>query len=147
MKKYLIAMLCIIFCSISIAGYSRDVNEKVLKSFKQTFPDAQNVSWQIFPEKNTAQFKQNGIQTIVNYDMDGNFLGATRYYTENNLPVNIICKLKTKYPSRKIYGVTEESTNETINYYIKLEDETSWVTVKADADGNSEVVEKYNKQM
>ncbi len=146
MKKYLIAMLCIVFCSISIAGYSKDVNEKVLRSFNQTFPDAQNVVWRTFSEKNTAQFMLNGIRTVVNYDMDGNFLDAIRYYTENNLPLNIIRKLKAKYPSKKIYGVTEESTTETVNYYVKLEDETSWVTVKADADGNSEVVEKYYKQ-
>lgn len=146
MKKYLIAMLCIVFCSISIAGYSKDVNEKVLRSFNQTFPDAQNVVWRTFSEKNTAQFMLNGIRTVVNYDMDGNFLDAIRYYTENNLPLNIIRKLKAKYPSKKIYGITEESTTETVNYYVKLEDETSWVTVKADADGNSEVVEKYYKQ-
>ncbi len=146
MKKYLAIFICIILCSFTIAGYSKTVNEKVLKSFKETFPTAENVSWQTQAEKYIAQFQQNGIRTIVNYDEDGNFLGATRYYGEENLPVNVICKLKKKYPAKKIYGVTEISTTETINYYIKLEDETSWTTIKSDAEGNTELVEKLKKQ-
>jgi hypothetical protein len=147
MKKYLISALCTIFCCIVISGFSNTVNEKVLKSFKETFPNAQNVNWQSSAEKYVAQFQQNGIRTIVNYDFEGNILEATRYYTEDNLPINIIWKLKKKYPSSKIYGVTEVTTNETINYFIKLEDETTWTTVKTDTEGNSEIIEKYNKQM
>jgi hypothetical protein len=147
MKKYLISALCTIFCCIAISGFSNIVNDKVLKSFKQTFPNAENVSWQSREEKYVAQFQQNGIRTIVNYDLDGNILEATRYYTEENLPINIVWKLKKKFSSAKIYGVTEVTTNETINYFIKLEDETTWTTVKADTEGNSEVVEKYKKQM
>lgn len=147
MKKYLISVLCTIFCCIAISGFSNTVNDKVLKSFKQTFPNAENVSWQSSAEKYVAQFKQNGIRTIVNYDFEGNILEATRYYTEENLPINIVWKLKRKYPSTKIYGVTEVTTNETINYFVKLEDETTWTTVKSDTEGNSEIIEKYNKQM
>jgi hypothetical protein len=149
MKKYLISALCTIFCCIAISGFSHNntVNDKVLKAFKQTFPNAENVSWQSSEEKYVAQFRQNGIRTIVNYDFDGNILEATRYYTEENLPINIVWKLKKKYPSSKVYGVTEVTTNETVNYFVKLEDETTWTTVQTDTEGNAEVVEKYNKQM
>jgi hypothetical protein len=147
MKKYLISALCTIFCCIAISGFCNNVNDKVLKSFRETFPNAQNVNWQSGAEKYVAQFQQNGIRTIVNYDFDGNILEATRYYTEENLPINIIWKLKKKYPSSKVYGVTEVTTNETINYFVKLEDENTWTTVQTDTEGNSEVVEKYTKQM
>jgi hypothetical protein len=146
MKKYVITALSIILCSIALAAGTRDVNEKVLKSFKETFPNAKNVNWQTVPEKYIAQFQQNGIQTIVDYDVEGNILEATRYYSEENLPINIICKLKKQYPSKKIYGVTEVTANDNINYYVKLQDDTTWTTVKADAEGNSDIVEEYNKQ-
>jgi hypothetical protein len=146
MKKYLVILFSVILCSLALAGYSKDVNEKVLKSFKEAFPAAENVRWQAYAEKYIAQFRQNGIRTIVNYDLEGNFLGATRYYTEENLPVNVICKLKKKYPTKNIFGVTEVSTAESIQYYIKLEDESTWTTVQSDADGNSAVIEKYKKQ-
>jgi hypothetical protein len=148
MKKYLVALsLCFALCCISIAGYCSDVNEKVLKTFKATFPNAQNVTWQTVSERYTAQFKQNGIQTIVNYDYEGNLLSAIRYYSEDNLPINLIVTLKNKYPSKKIFGVTEVSTNDTIDYFVKLQDNTTWMTVKSDAEGNTEVIEKFNKQL
>jgi hypothetical protein len=147
MKKYFLALCCFALCCISIAGYCNDVNEKVLKTFKATFPNAQNVTWQTIPERYTAQFRQNGIQTIVNYDYEGNLLSATRYYGEDNLPLNLIVTLNDKYPAKKIFGVTEVSTNETIDYFIKLQDQTTWMTVKADAEGNTEVIEKFNKQL
>jgi hypothetical protein len=147
MKKYLMMIACFAFLSTAFTASARDVSEKVLRSFKETFPNAQNVSWQSLTEKYVANFQQMGIRVIVNYDMEGKILSATRYYTEENLPINIICKLKGKYPSKKIYGVTEESTDGNVDYYVKLEDETTWVTVKCDTEGNTEVVEKYKKQM
>jgi hypothetical protein len=147
MKKYFVSLCCFALCCISIAGYCSDVNEKVLKTFKATFPNAQNVTWQTIAERYTAQFRQNGIQTIVNYDYEGNLLSATRYYGEDNLPINLIVTLNAKYPAKKIFGVTEVSTNDTIDYFIKLQDQTTWMTVKADAEGNTEVIEKFNKQL
>jgi hypothetical protein len=33
----------------------------------------------------------------------------------------------------------------TVEYYIKLEDNENWITVKSNVDGNMQVVEKYRK--
>jgi hypothetical protein len=44
-----------------------------------------------------------------------------------------------------MFGVTEVTYNSTIAYYIKLEDNTHWYTLKVDVDGNSQQVEKYRK--
>jgi hypothetical protein len=41
--------------------------------------------------------------------------------------------------------VTEVSTDSTVEYFIKLEDATSWTTVRANIDGGMTVVEKYKK--
>ena|ERR1700753_1515977 len=147
MKKYLIALMCVACCCFAFATSVKEVNEKVLKSFQTTFPNAQNVQWRTSEEKCIANFQQMGIRVIINYDLDGNIISATRYYTEENLPINIVYKLKNKYPAKTIYGVTEESADGNIDYYVKLQDDTTWVTVKCDAAGNTEVVEKYKKQM
>jgi hypothetical protein len=130
----------------SFAGKPAEVNEKVIRSFNQTFPFAEDVKWQEFTDRYTVNFAEGSIKTIVNYDKDGNFLGATRYYGSEILPLNILCKIKKKYPGKKIFGVTEISTAESIDYYIKLEDDVNWVTVKSDASGSFETVEKYKKQ-
>jgi len=48
-------------------------------------------------------------------------------------------------PTKKVFGVTEMTTDSAVEYYIKLEDATNWITVKSNVDGNLSVVEKYKK--
>jgi len=121
------------------------ISEKILNSFKQTFPDAQQVKWLEQADRYTVNFKENGILTKIDYDKDGNFISSLRYYTEKNLPINILCRLQKKYADKKVFGVTEMTSESTVEYYIKLEDDQNWITVKSNADGNMQVVEKYRK--
>ena len=48
-----------------------DVNEKVLKAFKEAFSAAQDVSWQEYDEYYQANFHQDDIQVRVQYDDNG----------------------------------------------------------------------------
>jgi hypothetical protein len=145
-KKPIIILVCLLSLSAGVfASEGIEINEKLLQTFKQTFPDAEQVKWLEQTDKYTVNFKDNGILTKVDYDKDGNFISSVRYYYERNLPVNIICKLQKKYASKKVFGVTEMTTESNVEYYIKLEDEGSWMTVKSNVDGNMEVVEKYKK--
>jgi hypothetical protein len=145
-RKLLFASLCLLSLSAGVfanGGFS--ISEKLLKTFKQTFPDAEQVKWMEQADKYTVNFTENGILTKIDYDKEGNFVSSLRYYTERNLPVNIICKLQKKYSDKKVFGVTEMTTDGTVEYYIKLEDATNWITVKSNVDGNLQVVEKYKK--
>jgi hypothetical protein len=157
-RKHLLTMVCLL--SLSAGVFAADgstitgnlivnekttINEKLLKSFKQTFPNAQEVKWLEQQDKYTVNFKENGILNKIDYDKDGNFLSSIRYYSEKNLPVNILVKLQKKYPGKKIFGVTEMNADSNLDYYIKLEDEKSWMTIKSDSDANLQVTEKYNK--
>jgi len=146
LKRNLLLLLCLLSFSAGIfANRGVTINEKLLQTFKQTFPDAEQVKWLETSDKYTVNFKDNGITTKVDYDKDGNFVSSVRYYYEKNLPVNIICKLQKKYSDKKVFGVTEMTTESNVEYYIKLEDAKSWMTVKSNVDGNMEVVEKYKK--
>jgi hypothetical protein len=145
-RKLFFTALCLL--TLSAGVFSRDgysINEKLLLAFKQTFPDAEQVKWMEQADKYTVNFKENGILTKIDYDKDGNFLSSIRYYTEKNLPVNIIVKLQKKYSDKKVFGVTEMTTEGSVEYYIKLEDDINWITVKSNVDGNLQVVEKYKK--
>jgi hypothetical protein len=122
-----------------------DVNERLLQTFKNTFPDAQEVQWKESPDKYTVNFKAGGLVTLIEYDKDGEFMSSVRYYSESNLPVNILCKLHKKYPEKKVFGVTEKATESNVEYFIKLEDATTWVTVKSSGEGSMSVVEKFKK--
>jgi len=143
MKKKLLFLALVV---VSLAGYANvNVNEKVLRSFNETFPSAEQVKWQEFSDNYIVNFVELGVRNRINYDKDGNVISATRYYGQENLPVNLLVKTRKKFPSAKIFGVTEVETEASVDYYIKLEDSMNWITVKSDAIGNMEVVEKYKK--
>ncbi len=134
-------------CLLVLAAKSFAImpNEKVLQSFKTIFNNASEVKWYDHPNYYEVSFVQAYTRASVRFDTDGNFLSSTRYYKEEQLPANILCKLKSKYIGKNIVGVTELTNSDEINYYIKLEDSKNWITVKVNGNGQMEVTEKYRK--
>ena len=142
MKKVLAVICSMMF----IAGaYAFEVNEKVLKSFNETFSLAEEVKWEEYKTYYTVSFVHSGIRSKVNYDKDGRMLGSIRYYAPQMLPLNIYNKLKLDYSKKELFGVTEVTFGTDVTYYVKIEDEKHWITVKVDAQGTSQVTEKYKK--
>ena len=144
-KSLIIASISILFAGLGLQAKAAEVNEKVLKSFNEAFPKAEQVNWQEFTDNYVVNFLSVGIRERITYDKDGNFVSATRYFYEEHLPANILCKLRKKFPSQKVFGVTEVTTDASVEYYIKLEDDKNWTTIKTDNSGIMEVVEKYKK--
>ncbi|MEO6000176.1 MAG: hypothetical protein ABIN89_25285 [Chitinophagaceae bacterium] len=143
MKRTILVFSCLLLLTASSFAYLP--NEKVLKSFESIFNNPQDVKWFDKPDCYEVSFIQSDIRANVKFDPEGNFMGSTRYYKEQNLPTSILCKLKKRYSDRNIFGVTEISTSDEVNYYIKLEDDKSWVTVKVNGNGQMELIEKYRK--
>jgi len=144
-KHFLLAVCMLAFAAGAFAAPNFTISEKLLQTFKKTFPDAQQVMWSEQGDTYTVNFRQDEILTKVEYDKDGNFLNSLRYYGEKNLPVTILCRLQKRYGDKKVFGVTEMATESSVEYYIKLEDAENWITVRSNIDGNMQVVEKYKK--
>ena len=145
-RKNLLVTVCLFSLSAGVyANENFSISDKLLQAFKQTFPDAQQVKWAEQEDKYMVNFKQGDVLTKIEYDKEGNFLSSLRYYSEKNLPVSILCRLQKKYADKKVFGVTEMTTDSAVEYYIKLEDETTWITVRSNADGNMQIIEKYKK--
>ncbi len=142
MKKVLFFICAVL---LGAGAYAFDPNEKVLKSFKETFANAEDVKWMEYDNYYTVSFVSGGIRAKVNYDKEGVMLGSTRYYQPNLLPMNVLNKVKKDYPKKTMFGVTEITANNEVTYYIKLEDPKFWTTIKVDDSGNSSVYEKYKK--
>ncbi len=145
MKKLIFAMTMLLGSATIFATTRPDVNQKVLKAFEETFKNPREVNWHEYENFYEVDFKQGDVKTEVRYDSDGNIIGTTRYYFENQLPPHIISKLKKKYPERSVYGVTEIYTETDLVYYITMEDEKSWYTVKSNPLANLEQIEKFKK--
>jgi hypothetical protein len=150
MKKFIVLFVAVL---TTAAAFALDPDEKLLQVFKTSFPNAQEVIWHEFPETYIANFTENGIRSKISYRKDGTLVQLTRTYQDQNLPYHINLKVKEQYPGKKIFGVVELLTKSDtenfsiLEYYIKLEDEKTWTTVKVDNDGEMTVVEKYKKAL
>ena len=144
MKK-LIILTCL-FATLSVAASNPpEVSEKVLKAFNQTFMKATDVVWHELQNYYEASFKQSEIISRAIYDANGNLLRTTRYYSQENLPINILTKLQKRFAGKSVYGVTELSTEEQVSYHITMQDEKNWYIIKADNWGSLELEQKYRK--
>ncbi|HUR11603.1 MAG TPA: hypothetical protein VM012_09560 [Flavitalea sp.] len=144
MKKILAIVLSFVVFSSTFAN-SPIVNEKVLRSFDQTFTNVESVKWEEFKDHYTVSFMHAGIQSVVNYDKDGQMLSSIRYYLPKMLPLYIFNKLKKEYTNDTLFGVTEVIYGEDVLYFVKIESAKNWITVKIDPSGNSEIYKKYRK--
>jgi len=143
MKKILLSA-AIVF-SFSFSAMADDPSQKVLDAFNKTFPHVKDVAWTESEQSYEVKFKQNEILSKVTYDKNGNILKTLRYYYEQNLPLLVLSKVKNKFNDKKIFGVTEESSDEGTFYHIILEDEKHWINITADSYGGIKVDKKFNK--
>jgi len=144
MKKIIAIVAALCFSAAAFAG--PEPTEAAVKAFKAAFPAAENAQW--FDSGNgkyMVNFTQSGINTKVTYDKDGVFVSSIRYYEEKNLPVNVLYAVKKKHADKKISGITELSSDQELSYYIKMEDDKFWYTIKSTSDGSLETVEKFKK--
>ncbi len=139
--------LSILLClqAILFSSFARDVNEEVRKVFKNTYPDAQKVSWSEDKNSYMVFFTRNDVSYRVVYDTEGNMLMAFKYYGEDGLPPLVLGKVKKAYPAFSIHSVIEKSSEAAIEYHITLEDSKKLITLKSDPQGSFQVESKYNK--
>lgn len=145
MKKVLLIAAVLTGLIAAASPAPSEVNEKVLKAFKETFAKAQAVTWHEYDEYFQANFKQNEVQIRAQYDAEGKLLRTIRYYGEQQLLPNIVAKLKKKYEGKELIGVTETSSDDEVSFVINLRDDKSWYTVKSDIYGNLQQTEKFKR--
>ena len=121
------------------------VNEKVLQAFEKSFKNASDVVWNEYKDCFEVKFLHNSIDSRITYDVDGNILRSIRYYGEEQLPLFVRAKLQKQYAGKTVFGVTELASEGELDYYIVLEDATSWNHVKCTSTGHMEVYKKFKK--
>src|ERR1700704_3608903 len=110
MKKFLIVFATLLIGLSSFAFSPKEIDEKLIQTFKTNFPNAVSVSWAELPESYVVNFVENGLRSRVIYQKDGSFVHFTRYYQEKDLPFFVRFKVTKLYPNKKIFGVVEIST-------------------------------------
>lgn len=145
MKK--VILFAALFVSIAAGATVKpvEVNEKVLQAFKETFTGAKDVTWQEYETYYQANFKEDEIQVRAEYDHDGSLIRTTRYYGEKQLLPNVLARLKKRYGSKEIFGVTETSSYDDVSFVITLRDDKDYILVKSDVYGNLEQTDKFHR--
>ena len=145
MKKIILSVAVLVSIVANAAVSPFEVNEKVLKAFKETFTLAQNVTWHEYENFYQANFSQDDIQVRAQYDQEGALLKTIRYYGEKQLLPNIVSRLKQKYTNREVFGVTETTSDNEVSFLITLKDQKHWYVLKSDIYGNFEQTEKFKR--
>jgi hypothetical protein len=143
MKKIIFAAL--LFISAQSFATTPIVNEKVLEAFNKTFKDVQEISWSEMGNVYEVKFRQSEIRSSVVYDREGTIVRTIRYYGEKQLPILLLTKIKYRFATQKIFGVTEVSTEEGISYQVILEDDKHWTTINIDSYGSISFGKKLRK--
>jgi len=144
MKKFILLSLAS-FTALTIFAADPRVDEKILKAFALTFPNAAETSWTVLPQAFEVSFKQNQVRATITYDMEGNITKTLRYYGEEQLPIMVLTKVRSRFADKKIFGVVEEFSEEGTYYHITLVDDTHWIKLRADAYGAITVEDKFKK--
>jgi hypothetical protein len=152
MKKVLVMFTALLFSAAIFAADPGGIDEKLIRSFNNSFPKAEKVNWYELPKSYVVNFVENGIRGRIEYRKDGRSTQFTRYYTAEHLPFVVQSSIRKAHPNKTVYGVIEVSTvsesgnQSKVDYYVKMQDARYWTTVKADIDGNLRIAEKYRKQ-
>jgi hypothetical protein len=140
MKKILVIIAMLVSATVSA-----DPGEKILRSFHDAFPGTDTVAWYENESGYEAYFTTHSIKCRIWYDREGKIIKCIRYYQSDNLHPFIIAKLQIRFPGTKVYGVTEESSDEGIKYHVTLEDAKRWYNVTGDYLGNFSLDKKFKK--
>jgi hypothetical protein len=148
MKK-LLALIAVV--GLGFQSFAFDpVNEKLLESFKTSFPHAEQVKWQELPASFVVTFMEETIRARAYYDKDGELVQLIRYYKDTQLPFAVLHAIQKQFSGKTIFGVVEVTSTdskkaiETV-YHVKLEDGRNWTTVRIDISGHAVITQKIRK--
>jgi hypothetical protein len=143
MKKMLLAFAVLL--STAAFAANPDVDEKIETHFKKSFPKAEKVTWYEDENQYEVLFTNNQVTCRLWYDRDGNVTKTERYYKEDGLNPYLLAKLNKKFAGKKVFGVTEVTTDGELTYYIILEDAKRWYHITGNAGGNLQLERKFIK--
>jgi len=152
MKTKLAGLICLFVLGAQMQTLADNgpatVNENLIKAFQTAFPLAEQVDWYEQEDHYFVHFKDHEVLSEIEYDHEGNFIASERYYKSADLlPLHLAWELHKRFANKTVFGVTETNTETETFYYVKLQDNKEWITVKGSSDGIVQVIEKFNKQL
>ncbi|NLR59581.1 hypothetical protein HGH93_15825 [Chitinophaga polysaccharea] len=149
MKKIILLVGAALLLSANVllaAPYETTVNNKINSAFNEAFTGATDVKW--YTEDNrtyTAKFTLSNTKVTAFYKEDGSLMATSRYLQADQLPLKVSARLNKKFPGNSIYCVVEYTAEDSVIYFVTLENSDTWTVVKTDQDANFKIQSRLKK--
>jgi hypothetical protein len=146
MKKIL--MLALVLTTIAATAFSRnpnEVNDRILKTFKGDFSNAQNVTWEAKKDFYKATFTLSGQIMFAYYNEYGEQLAVTRNLLRSQLPINLATSLQNDFKEYWLTSLFEVAANGETSYYATVQDAKHVVVLKAEGTSEWRLFKKNKK--
>lgn len=147
MKKIILSLSLLLTIGIATVTATpvTTPDPRVEKIFQKEFAGAENVKWSEQDDFISALFLLNGHRIQAWFKKEGELVGSIRGLSYNQLPLQVIRSLQSKFEQAVIIEIREVTNNEGTNYKIVLENKDKKYKVSIRPDGNVEETLKLKK--
>lgn len=145
MKKIatIVTALILLLSTGSFAGTADEVTARIKNEFEKNFASATSVEWKKTKGIYVATFKDNGQDLSAAFNDEGELLGASRYITLDQLPLNVSLALRNMSGGYHFANSVLELTAEGQTSYCLTGDNGKFRTeMKANSFGDITVTSK-----
>lgn len=121
-----------------------NVNLSAVRDLSNRFGNVENAKWSTNKDFLRARFTRSNIMYMVDYDHNGRWVSTIRVYDENNLRSDIRRIVKSNYIDFEIVKVIELEIGKSQIHFVKLESQTSLLTLHI-MNGEIAEIENYAK--
>ena len=134
MKKHLLAgiLVCVLSCGFAYAGKGKEVSKEVKETFCKEFINAVDVRWEISNDYVKATFLMDDQALSAYFHNDGELFAVTRSILSNQLPIQLLIKLKDEYIAYWITDLIEVYSHDESSYFVTLRSSTKELVLKSD---------------
>jgi hypothetical protein len=147
MKKIVLSIATMLMMGVGAFAANNDevVNQQALRSFRNEFTAASNVSWEAKNGYSRATFSLNGQVLFAYYGTNGELQAVVRNIVSDQLPITLLTDLKKDYSDYWISDLFEMATDNQTTYYITLENSDKKIILKSEGTNFWSVFSKTRK--
>ena len=147
MKKMILAMSLMLAIGLpaALANDEKEVDPRVLATFKLEFSSAQDVQWSVDADHTTARFSLYDQGFTAYFTNEGELIGTARNILYMQLPLSVIKQIENRFAKALISSITEFTLNGETSYYLHATEKGKKLLLQAFSTGQMSIVKK-NKQ-
>jgi hypothetical protein len=144
MKKVsIIALMVITIATSAFAGDNNTLDFKGADTFIKTFPQAMDVTYTVKKEFTEVNFTWHTLKLQAFFDRQGNYIGASREISVNDMPLSYVINITKQYEGYDIIEAIEfDHAEEGMSYYVTVTKNDRKYVLNVANDGTISVFKK-----